>query len=215
MLKRNSKFINPVYFVTRSKLLILSGLLFCTPTLFPILVFPAHATEGLVKQDESQTPVIKPVLENCNNSQVEEYIHKLGTTELKDAEFEALIHCNSRAILALKTAANSSNSGVRAGAAYILGEIAVRNRNFDAIKIIEERRALENDLDVLKILSSYYADGPCGSVRNIFGFPRIFATSRYCDLPNIYKRAIQSQANISSPIICSLPGIRSIFPRCR
>lgn len=199
-----------MYFVTRLKLLILSGLLSCTPILSPILVFPANSAEDLVKQDKGQAPVVKPALETCNDSQVEDYVHRLGTPELTDAEFEALIQCNNRAILALKTAANSSNSDVRAGTAYILGEIAVRKRNFDAIKIIEERRALENNSDILKILNSYYADGPCGS-----WLDSIFGTDNTCAPPRIYKRAIQLKANTSSPIICSLPGIRSIFPRCR
>jgi len=200
-----------MHIVTRLKLLILSGLLSCTPILSPTSVIPAIGADDLVKQDESQTPVLQPTPETCNESQVEEYVYKLGTPELTDAELKALIQCNSRAILALKIAANSSNSDVRAGAAYILGEIAVSNRNFDAIKIIEERQALEKNSDILTILNSYYADGPCfNSMQSI-----LEGKERFCGPSNIYKQAIQSQANTSSPIICSLPGMRSIFPRCR
>ena len=131
------------------------------------------------------------------------YVEKLGTSSLTSADFEELINCGYEAVPLLRSALNSNNSDVRASAAYALGEIALTLGDEQIISVMEAHGRIESNLDVLRILRSYGVESSCSPLDGC-GFSA-----------DVYRRQIQSQASASSPIICSLPRIRNIFPRCR
>ena len=115
--------------------------------------------------------------------------------------------CGSQAIPALKTALSSKNSNTRAGAAYVLGEIAVNEQDENAIRIIETRETIETNSNVLHILQSYEEEQLW-----VWVLQR-YEEEQYDYTPRIMRR-VQSQVSTPSPIICTLPGIQRIFPRC-
>jgi hypothetical protein len=189
-----------MYFVTRLKFLILFGLLSCTPIFSSLSAVVANGTEDGLKQSVGQSPALQTIPENCNDSQVEKYVNKLGSPDLTDSEFKSLVKCNSKAIPALEKELNNSDSDIRASAAYALGEISVRNRNIMAYRIIENKRNSEQDIHVQAVLKSYRSYDSC-PICNSFSFETI--------------GRVKSQFSSFSPIICSLPGIRNILPRCK
>jgi Na+-transporting NADH:ubiquinone oxidoreductase subunit NqrC len=196
-----------MHIVTQSTLLILFGLLSCTPLFSSISVVIANTAEDGSKQSVSQSPALQPISESCSDSQVKQYVNKLGTPELTDSEFDSLVKCDSKAIPALKMALNNSNSDVRASAAYALGEISVRNRNIKAYRIIENNQSSEQNKYVLAVLKSYksYDDFPVSCPTCI--------SPPSSSIETIGR--VKSQFSGFSPVICALPGIRYILPRCR
>ena len=96
-----------------------------------------------------------------------------------------------------------------AGAAYVLGEIAVNKQDENAIRIIETRETIETNSNVLHILQSYEEEQSYGGLS-------ISSNQYYTSYDNIHRimRRVQSQVSTPSPIICTLPGIQKIFPRC-
>ena len=136
----------------------------------------------------------------CVITKIQESVSNLGTPGLTNADFEALVKCGSQAIPALEMKLNSCNSDVRASAAYTLGNISKSSYkdHLTVVPIIRKYEELEKNPDVLRILQSYTRLSciNCGDVYT-------------------YKQAVQTQVRASSPIICSLPGIQKIFPRCK
>jgi hypothetical protein len=59
----------------------------------------------------------------CTATKVQEYVSKLGTPNLTDADFNALVKCGAQAVPALTESLKNNRAGVRANAAYILGQI--------------------------------------------------------------------------------------------
>jgi len=163
-------------------------------------------------EERTQPPTIRrPVTEACSDLRIEEYVGRLGTSELSNANFEALVSCGSQAIPALKTALSSKNRNTRAGAAYVLGEIAVNEQDENAIRIIETRETIETNSNVLHILQSYEEEQLW--VLQRYEEEQSYGVFNYADTPRIMRR-VQSQVSTPSPIICTLPGIQRIFPRC-
>ena len=147
----------------------------------------------------------------CVITKVQEYVSKLGTPNLTNADFEALVKCGDQAVPALSQAFRSENRDTRASAAYALGEIAVRQNSKSIIRILnafdENKSRFETDPDVLQIINSYRVVGEeCDNPFNI----RV-----RCHSGSQVRKLVQAQTIASSPIICSLPGIRTIFPRCK
>lgn len=206
-----------MYIITRLKYLILFGMLSCTPILMSVV--PANSAEVELIQNVGQSPALQTIPESCSDSKIKKYVNKLGTPELKDSEFESLIKCDSKAIPALNIALNSNNnSDMRASAAYVLGEISVRNRNKIAYKIIEDSRSSEQDVQVLVVLKSYNSDinfVHMNGKDNCHDFPSGCTMNAHTSEIIVEIIRVKSQFSNSPPIICSLPGIRNIFPGCK
>jgi hypothetical protein len=175
----------------------------------------------------------------CATTAIQKHVLKLGTTGFVSSDLNVLVQCKDKAISVLETALNSKSSNLRASAAYVLGEIAVKNQSYRAIDSIKERQLIEKDSVVLQILQSYKVEDteeicltfrcPGSSNSPPANFPvsepslsrRASPISLPADflLPpsagTVYRGKIVSTTNTSSPIICSLPGIRSILPRCK
>lgn len=189
-----------MYSVTRLKLLILSGLLSCSPFISPTAVGLANGTEDVPSQNAGQMSREYPSSKSkCSSAQIKKYVSKLGTSALTDDQFEALVKCDSQAVSLLKTALNNSSSVMRASAAYALGEIAVKEHSRVAFQVLQEHAGIETDPDTLSIINSYSEAPPDPLARA--------GTS--------YRREIQAKTHPSSAVICSLSGIRRIFPRCK
>jgi hypothetical protein len=209
-----------MYILNRLNLFVLFGLLFSAPILSLISITVANSAEDVLKQNINKSTTLRPMPESCSNSQIKKYVDKLGTLELKDSEFESLVKCDSKAIPALEIALNNSNNGnsdMRASAAYVLGEISVYNRNKIAYKIIENSRSSEKDVQVLAVLKSYdsyidFVDVP--DKDSCHDFPAGCHMNAHTSEIIVEIIRIKSQRR-SSPIICALPGIRNIFPRCK
>ncbi|PSB29142.1 hypothetical protein C7B82_12210 [Stenomitos frigidus ULC18] len=59
----------------------------------------------------------------CADADVERYVSKLGTANLTNADFDALVKCGAQAVPALSQALKSDRAEVRASAAYALGQV--------------------------------------------------------------------------------------------
>jgi len=59
----------------------------------------------------------------CSDEAARRYVNKLGSPELSDSEFNALVACGSQATSPLIKALENEHSEVRASAAYALGQI--------------------------------------------------------------------------------------------
>ena len=163
------------------------------------MAFASSVSDDSFEQRTQPLTIRRPVIEACSDLRIKEYVGRLGTSELSNANFETLVSCGSQSIPDLKTALSSADSNIRASAAYALGEIAVNEQDEEAMWIIRTRETVEDNSDVLHILQSY--KGRASSVLDNEFYSRI-------------RRYAQSQASTSSPIICTLPGIQRIFPRC-
>jgi hypothetical protein len=177
----------------------------------------------------SQTPAVLPNSPTCEDSQIEAYVNKLGVPELTNSGFESLIKCGGQSILSLATAINSENSDVRGSAAYALGEIrgSLRGRlesppEMDIAykwisNILEKRTEVEKNPDVLKILQNYepiiFRDDHFSSFDKRRGLRVEDTRVRVLRLEDT-RDAILAREQASSPLICALPGISKIFPRC-
>jgi hypothetical protein len=150
---------------------------------------------SLKQSNTKSSPIERP--STCIDSQINKYIEKLGTPKLTNSEFESLIECGSSAIQMLKVVLNRKDSNARASAAYALGEIGISQQNRDAIRIIREHELNEKNSDVLKVMQSY-----------------VLGKRKFLGRATTYVARIQSQSSVSSPYICSLPGIHKILPRC-
>ncbi|WP_181357592.1 HEAT repeat domain-containing protein [Stenomitos frigidus] len=136
----------------------------------------------------------------CAVNKIQGYASRLGTSKLTNSDFEALIRCDAQAVPVLSRSLKSDRSEVRASAAYALGEIASKKQNWNAFDTITKHQELEKDLVVLQILKSYRVEMQgCGN----------------CSPAPLIVRKIASRTRVSSPVVCSLPGIRSILPRCK
>lgn len=159
----------------------------------------------------------------------------LASSDFSGDDFKALVECDDPAPLI--TLLNSNDSDVRGIAAYVLGEIflnisksyeesghknEIAHKNLVVIReSIWRRESIETNVDVLDIL---YSLGPmrvdpevesnCGKVEIICDKDGACTTQiTECVALPILEREIQKKA--SSPVICRLPGIAKIFPRCQ
>lgn len=199
-----------MFSMRKAKFLTSITLVSCTCVFSPLSMAFASSVSDDSFEERTQPPTIRrPVTEACSDLRIEEYVGRLGTSELSNANFEALVSCGSQAIPALKTALSSKNRNTRAGAAYVLGEIAVNKQDENAIRIIETRETIETNSNVLHILQSYEEEQSYGGLS-------ISSNQYYTSYDNIHRimRRVQSQVSTPSPIICTLPGIQRIFPRC-
>jgi len=197
-----------MFSMRKAKFLTSITLVSCTCVFSPLSMAFASSVSDDSFEERTQPPTIRrPVTEACSDLRIEEYVGRLGTSELSNANFEALVSCGSQAIPALKTALSSKNRNTRAGAAYVLGEIAVNEQDENAIRIIETRETIETNSNVLHILQSYEEEQLW-----VWVLQR-YEEGQYDYTPRIMRR-VQSQVSTPSPIICTLPGIQRIFPRC-
>jgi hypothetical protein len=190
MLKRNYRNFN-------SKTLIYSILIVSLPPAFILNITIEVADSKAAGQQAPINTDLKK--EACTATKIYSYAKKLGTVDLKESDFNMLVNCGEKAVLTLSQFLKNERAEVRASSVYALGEIGVRKQNLNAIRIIKEYETYEKDNEVLALMRSYeITNNSCITC----------AYSRYI------AKSIKSQTIFSSPIICSLPGIRYILPRC-
>lgn len=209
----------------------------------------------------------------CSDEAARGYVNKLGSPELSNSEFNALVACGSQATSPLVMALENEHSEVRASAAYALGQIG--SDAYTAVPTLIS--ALDDPYLDVRLLAAY-ALGQIGS-RADAAVPRLSRTLRHLNedldvrnqaadalrnigteeaiavlrpptllrLPNAVplhrgdglgeqasleslwnlpggslrsdstsnQSAIASQISTNLPLVCRIPGISSILPRCR
>ena len=160
-----------------------------------------NATKLVINQTDRPKEQSAPHIRQSSESSclaTEEIIKKLGAPNLTSSDFECLMKDGTEKLPSLALALNSKNSDVRASAAYALGEIGVEAHSAQPFFILKKREPIENNPEVLRVINSYHFDACVECWDSI--------TER---------KKIQFQATASPPMLCSLPGIRRIFPRCK
>jgi hypothetical protein len=204
----------------------------------------------------------------CTDTKITEYIEKLGTSSLTEAQFQAVVSCGVRSVSALTEALKHNQSEVRSSAAYALGQIG--SDAYAAVPALIT--ALEDEYLDVRTLAAY-ALGKIGAraeaavpalgkvyrnpieaqeVRNTatqalrqVGTEQALAvlSSPVEPIPLINPRgneicwqnprrlgcpldqsrinssqtrvAVKNRVSSNLPLICQLPAINTIFPRCR
>ncbi len=106
-----------------------SGTLVGTAT----LVMVSRVTSAQISSPETAQHTIRSASQDgeeekeqtaaCTDTEVTEYVEKLGTSSLTEAEFQVVVNCGIQSVSALTKALKHSNNEVRSSAAYALGEI--------------------------------------------------------------------------------------------
>lgn len=231
-------------------------------------VASVFAQTANVKIAGSQSTNQKPSTSEARNKQacittkVQEYVSKLGTPELTNADFEALVECGDRAVPILSQALKNDRAEVRASAAYALGQIGqaayaavpnlvmmLRDDSSDDVRAIAAytlgRIGSKAEAAVPRLIAifknpdedSVVQDQAAQALKEIGTKEAIIALNepmsverasssaigcrtllclRNLDptaLPTKVRNSVQNNTN--SPLICQIPGIKSILPRCR
>ena len=252
--------------IAQSKTTLIAGL--------AILSFAAPAYSSTPAQ-VSQSPGTSNAhrqMQVCSDQAVEGYVSKLGSSQLTDSEFAALVECGNQAVSALVAALRDDRSEVRASAAYALGKIGseayaavpmltlkltdpymdvrilsvyalgqIGSKAEAAIPTItslyrdsrEEREvrdmakqalSLIGTEEAIQVLNSPIESNAAESSNSNYDerVPAcIFSPSSSSSCgdrgatSNQTVAAIQSHASANLPLVCQLPGIAAIFPRCR
>ena len=198
----------------------------------------------------------------CSAEVARGYVNKLGSPDLSDSEFNALVACGYQATSPLVKALEDDRSEVRASAAYALGQIGS-----DAYTAVPTLISALDDPDLDVRLLAAYALGQIGS-RADAAVPRLSRTFRHPNenldvrdqaadalrkigteeatavlrlpdevpppskdwlseqasprtlephvLPTSNQLAIASRVRAANRLlVCRIPGISSILPRCR
>jgi len=220
----------------------------------------------------------------CSDEAARRYVNKLGSPELSDSEFNALVACGYQATLPLVKALEDDRSEVRASAAYALGQIGsdayaavpnlisaldnpyldvralaayalgqigssagsaiprlsetlrhpnenpvVRHQAADALRKIgtEAATAALTLTDEVPPVDEDWLIEECRSLQTSVEFFRMRLYSVYTDCNPLglglvslgtsssNRSSIATQVSTNLPLICRVPGVSSILPRCR